>query len=102
MEGKATMAVAGVSRKRVAPAAERRWLLGAARLMVLVGVCLIMSVLTRSDEYGFVFLNMNNLLNIVRNASILIIIGVGETITLTARDVDLSVGSVLSLTSVVA
>ena len=45
---------------------------------------------------------MSNLLNIVRNASILIIIGVGQTITLTARDVDLSVGSVLSLTSVVA
>jgi len=96
------MAVAGVSRTRFAPATERRWLLGAARFMVLVGVCLVMSVLTRSDEYGFVFLNMNNLLNIVRNASILIIIGVGETITLTARDVDLSVGSVLSLTSVVA
>ena len=96
------MAVAAVSETRVAPATERRWLLGAARFMVLVGVCFVMSVLTRSDEYGFVFLNMNNLLNIVRNASILIIIGVGETITLTARDVDLSVGSVLSLTSVVA
>jgi ribose transport system permease protein len=102
MEGKTTMALAVVSRTRVAPATERRWLLGAARFMVLVGVCLVMSVLTRSEEHGFVFLNMNNLLNIVRNASILIIIGVGETITLTARDVDLSVGSVLSLTSVVA
>lgn len=96
------MALAVVSRTRVAPATERRWLLGAARFMVLVGVCLAMSVLTRSEEHGFVFFNMNNLLNIVRNASILIIIGVGETITLTARDVDLSVGSVLSLTSVVA
>ena len=96
------MALAVVSQTRVAPATERRWLLGAARFMVLVGVCLVMSVLTRSEEHGFVFLNMNNLLNIVRNASILIIIGVGETITLTARDVDLSVGSVLSLTSVVA
>jgi ribose/xylose/arabinose/galactoside ABC-type transport system permease subunit len=100
MEGKTTMAVAVVSRTRVAPATERRWLLGAARFMVLVGVCLVMSILTRSDEHGFVFLNMNNLLNIVRNASILIIIGVGETITLTARDVDLSVRSVP--TSVVA
>jgi len=96
------MAVAAVSGTRVAPATERRWLLGAARFMVLVGVCLVMSVLTWSDEHGFVFLNMSNLLNIVRNASILIIIGVGQTITLTARDVDLSVGSVLSLTSVVA
>jgi ribose transport system permease protein len=61
-----------------------------------------MTILTRSEEYGLVFLNVNNLLNVVRNASILIIIGVGQTITLTAKDVDLSVGSVLSLTSVVA
>jgi ribose transport system permease protein len=74
----------------------------AARFLVLFLVCILMAVLTRSTEYGFVFLNLRNLLNIVRNASILIIIGVGETITLTVKDVDLSVGSVLSLTSVVA
>lgn len=72
----------------------------ALRFIVLIVVCASMAVLTRSDEYGFVFLNSNNLLNIVRNASILIIIAVGQTITLTAKDVDLSVGSVLSLTSV--
>ena len=74
----------------------------AIRFIVLIVVCAGMAVLTRSDEYGFVFLNSNNLLNIVRNASILIIIAVGQTITLTAKDVDLSVGSVLSLTSVLA
>jgi ribose transport system permease protein len=74
----------------------------AARLIVLIVVCIAMAILTHSDEYGFVFLNGNNLLNIVRNASILIIIAVGQTITLTAKDVDLSVGSVLSLTSVLA
>ncbi len=74
----------------------------AIRFVVLISVCAVMAILTRSEEYGFVFLNSNNLLNIVRNASILIIIAVGQTITLTAKDVDLSVGSVLSLTSVVA
>jgi ribose transport system permease protein len=74
----------------------------AARFLVLIAVAVAMAILTRSDEYGFVFLNANNLLNIVRNASILIIIAVGQTITLTAKDVDLSVGSVLSLTSVLA
>jgi ribose transport system permease protein len=88
--------------KRMTPALERQWLQGAARFIVLICVCAVMAILTRSDEYGLVFLNLNNLLNIVRNASILIIIGVGQTITLTAKDVDLSVGSVLSLTSVVA
>ena len=88
--------------QRVAPAREKPWMLSAGRFIVLIAVGTLMTVLTRSDEYGFVFLNVSNLLNIVRNASILIIIGIGQTITLTARDVDLSVGSVLSLTSVVA
>lgn len=74
----------------------------AARFIVLIVICIVLTILTRSDEYGFVFLNGSNLLNIVRNASILIIIAVGQTITLTAKDVDLSIGSVLSLTSVVA
>ena len=96
------MTLAKMTAQGVAPTREKPWLLGAARFIVLIGVCTIMTILTRSDEYGFVFLNVGNLLNIVRNASILIIIGVGQTITLTARDVDLSVGSVLSLTSVVA
>jgi len=96
------MSLAHVTAKRMAPALERQWLLGAARFIVLICVCVVMTVLTRSDEYGLVFLNVNNLLNVVRNASILIIIAVGQTITLTAKDVDLSVGSVLSLTSVVA
>jgi ribose transport system permease protein len=96
------MSLAHVTAKKIVPALERQWLLGAARFIVLICVCAAMTILTRSDEYGFVFLNIGNLLNIVRNASILIIIGVGQTITLTAKDVDLSVGSVLSLTSVVA
>jgi len=96
------MGPAKLTAQGVAPVRERPWMLGAARFIVLIAFCSIMTILTRSDEYGFVFLNVSNLLNIVRNASILIIIGVGQTITLTARDVDLSVGSVLSLTSVVA
>jgi ribose transport system permease protein len=102
MEGGQEMDLAKLTAQGVAPTREKPWMLGAARFIVLIGVCSIMTILTRSDEYGFVFLNVSNLLNIVRNASILIIIGVGQTITLTARDVDLSVGSVLSLTSVVA
>jgi ribose transport system permease protein len=96
------MGLARLAARGFAPDLERPWMQSAARFLVLFLVCLIMAVLTRSGEYGFVFLNLRNLLNIVRNASILVIIGVGETITLTAKDVDLSVGSVLSLTSVVA
>jgi len=96
------MGLARVAARGFVPDLERPWMQSAARFIVLILVCIVMAVLTRSDEYGLVFLNVRNLLNIVRNASILIIIGVGETITLTAKDVDLSVGSVLSLTSVVA
>ena len=83
------MGLAKLTAQGVAPTSEKHWMLGAARVIVLIGVCTIMTILTRSDEYGFVFLNVSNLLNVVRNASILIIIGVGQTITLTARDVDL-------------
>ena len=78
------------------------WWGGAARVFVLLLVCAFVAILTRHPERGFVFLNVNNLLNVIRNASILIIVGIGQTITLTAKDVDLSFGSVISLTSVVA
>ena len=96
------MGTAGVTPLKHAFDREQPWLFEAARVFVLVGLAVAMAVLTRSEEHGFIFFNVGNLLNIVRNASLLIILGVGQTITLTARDVDLSIGSVLSLTSVVA
>jgi len=96
------MGPAELTAKGTVSSRERSRMLGAGRLLVLLALCVLMTILTRSEEYGLVFLNIRNLLNIVRNASILIIIGVGQTITLTAKDVDLSIGSVLSLTSVVA
>jgi ribose transport system permease protein len=102
MEGGQKMEPVKPTAQGVAPTREKTWMMGAGRFIVLIGVCSIMTFLTRSDEYGLIFLNMSNLLNIVRNASILIILGVGQTITLTARDVDLSIGSILSLSSVVA
>ena len=102
MEGRVEMSPATATPIGLVPFVPQPWRRGVTRVAGLVGVCLLMAVLTRSEEHGFIFLNVNNLLNIVRNASILIIIGVGQTITLTAKDVDLSIGSVLSLTSVVA
>lgn len=96
------MDAANLTLKSLAPDSDRPWFSGAARLFVLLLVCTIVAILTRHPERGFVFLNAGNLLNVIRNASILIIVGVGQTITLTAKDVDLSFGSVISLTSVVA
>jgi ribose transport system permease protein len=81
---------------------DKSWWPAAARLLVLILACGVAAIVTRHPERGFVFLNTGNLLNVIRNASILIIVGVGQTITLTAKDVDLSFGSVMSLTSVLA
>jgi len=78
------------------------WVQDAARFVVLIIICVGMAFVTYDEEYGFVFLNLNNIANVVRNASILIILGIGQTIVLIAKDVDLSIGSILSLTSVVA
>jgi len=81
---------------------DKSWWPVAARVLVLILVCGFVAAMTHHPERGFVFLSTNNLLNVIRNASILIIVGIGQTITLTAKDVDLSIGSVMSLTSVVA
>ncbi len=96
------MGAAKLSLKSLALDSDKSLWGGTARVLVLILVCAFVAVLTRNPERGFVFLNANNLLNVIRNASILIIVGVGQTITLTAKDVDLSFGSVISLTSVVA
>ncbi len=48
------------------------------------------------------FLSFDNIINIVRQVSILIIIGMGMTILLIAGQVDLSVGAIVGLTGVVS
>lgn len=96
------MTTENLSLKKLFPRSESTWALSMGRVVALVFIMILVTFLTRSEEHGLVFLNASNLLNIVRNASILIIIGIGETIVLTAKDVDLSIGSLISLTSVVA
>lgn len=96
------MGAASLTLRSFAPTAARSGRGGATRLLVLALLCAMVAILTRSPDRGFVFLNTSNLLNVLRNASILLIVAVGQTITLTAKDVDLSCGSVISLTSVVA
>lgn len=48
------------------------------------------------------FLTFDNLINIIRQVSILIIIGMGMTILLIAGQVDLSVGAIVGLTGVIS
>jgi ribose transport system permease protein len=63
-------------------------------ILVFVVVFLFFSI--KSDR----FLSFDNIINIVRQVSILIIIGMGMTMLLIAGQVDLSVGAIVGLTGV--
>lgn len=65
--------------------------LGALVLLVIAGTFI-------SD----VFLSGRNISNIITNASVMIILGVGQTITIITNGPDLSVGSILTICAVVA
>lgn len=69
---------------------------GLGRVLALGVLMLAMTLI--SD----VFLNVQNLSNIVTNASVMIILGVGQTITIITNGPDLSVGSILTICGVVA
>lgn len=96
------MSTNNLSLKKFIPQTNSSWTQSLGRLAALILFMVLMTFLTRSPDQGFVFLNLTNLLNIARNASLYIIIGIGETITLIAKDIDLSIGSVITLTSVIA
>ncbi|WNV73862.1 ABC transporter permease [Geodermatophilus sp. DSM 44513] len=75
-------------------------LLGAQAFQIL-GVLLILIVLFSLAEPD-AFLSVNNFRNVVVNVSILAIIGVGMTFVIVTGGIDLSVGSVLVFSGVVA
>ncbi len=72
-----------------------RFITGISRLAVLGLMILALSLMSPS------FLTVNNLLNVLRQAAPIFIIGAGQTIIILARGIDLSMDSVASLTSVV-
>ncbi len=67
-----------------------------SRLIALLILCGVLSLLTPN------FLSANNLINVLRQASLLSIIAIGMTMTMLIKGIDLSVGSVLALTSCLA
>ncbi len=83
----------------ITPARRRfpwtRFLTAISRLVVLFGMMIILSL------FNTKFLTTGNLLNVLRQAAPIFIIGVGQTIVILARGIDLSMDSVASLTSVV-
>ena len=83
-----------------APKTPLQRLLGAQAVQILV-VLLVLVVLFSIAESD-AFLSVNNFRNIVVNVSILAIIGVGMTFVIITGGIDLSVGSVLVFSGVVA
>jgi ribose transport system permease protein len=65
-------------------------------LPVLVLICILFAVLTPN------FLTQNNLVNVVRQASINIVLAAGMTFVILTGGIDLAVGSVLGFTAVIA
>ncbi len=67
-----------------------------SRLMILFALCLLLSLLTPN------FLRTENLINIIRQAAILNILGIGMTLVILTGGIDLSNGAVLALSSCVS
>jgi ribose/xylose/arabinose/galactoside ABC-type transport system permease subunit len=72
-----------------------RFLTAISRLVVLFIMVVVVSILNPT------FLTTGNILNVLRQAAPIFIIGVGQTIVILARGIDLSMDSIASLTSVV-
>jgi ribose transport system permease protein len=64
-----------------------------SRVIALALICAVLAALTPN------FLTLSNLINVLRQASLLAIIAIGMTMTMLIKGIDLSVGSVLALTS---
>src|SRR6202048_2373434 len=68
----------------------------AGMLPVLIVICILFAVLTPN------FLTQNNIVNVVRQASINIVLASGMTFVILTGGIDLAVGSVLGFTAVIA
>src|ERR1700693_4516095 len=68
----------------------------AGMLPVLIVICILFAVLTPN------FLTQNNMVNVVRQASINIVLAAGMTFLILTGGIDLAVGSVLGFTAVIA
>ncbi|WP_411375469.1 ABC transporter permease [Arthrobacter sp. MPF02] len=67
-------------------------------LVIALALLFVVGAVTSGDR----FLNFENMLTIFRYASIIGVISIGVTFVITAGGIDLSVGSVLGLTTVIA
>jgi ribose transport system permease protein len=87
-----TSALAAAKRKEL----TRSMVELAGMLPVLIVICILFAVLTPN------FLTQNNLVNVVRQASINIVLAAGMTFVILTGGIDLAVGSVLGFTAVIS
>ncbi|MEG5139661.1 MULTISPECIES: ABC transporter permease subunit [unclassified Microcoleus] len=86
----------GSDRQKASKAqAWRNFIQVAGILPILVGICIIFSLVTPN------FLSVGNLINVIRQASINIVLATGMTFVILTGGIDLSVGSILGVTAVV-
>lgn len=74
------------------------WIAKYATLVAFVAVCLIFTLTTKN----FRFIKTDNVLNVLRQISILAVVSLGMTITMAVGEMDMSVGSVVGLTCTMA
>jgi ribose transport system permease protein len=74
------------------------WIAKYATLIAFVAVCLIFTLTTDN----FRFIKTDNVLNVLRQISILAVVSLGMTITMAVGEMDMSVGSVVGLTCTMA
>ena len=82
------------------PAAESRWLV-AARSRELGIAALIVLVFLVTTAYNHDFARPHSIQQLLTGASLIALLGVGETMVVVTRNVDLSVGSTLGLSAYV-
>jgi len=74
------------------------WIAKYATLIAFVAVCLIFTL--TADNFRFI--KTDNVLNVLRQISILAVVSLGMTITMAVGEMDMSVGSVVGLTCTMA
>lgn len=86
-----------MTQQMIAPAAVRRWIQNNASLfgvtVLIVAVCVVGGLMT--DR----FFSFGNIVNVYEQSTDLALVSIGQTLTILTGGIDLSVGSLISLTS---
>ena len=86
-----------MTQQTIAPAAVRRWIQNNASLfgvtVLIVAVCVVGGLMT--DR----FFSFGNIVNVYEQSTDLALVSIGQTLTILTGGIDLSVGSLISLTS---